>query len=190
MVLAGANHILVEEITSLLRVASQEADLTRAIKQLNQILPFRFWSLVITPLTDEFPSLDTKFINNYPPDYVAKYLEHQFYNFDLVSLNNFNPENFGPLTHWGSLYQEVEQGPSPFTPEQLEGNRALLDFIKDLGILRDGYSIGWRSTHRERSFGSIFSIADQIEVGPMSELVLKNLIQPLHMAMIQVYYQD
>ena len=153
----------INELISDLVICKESVDFDRIIENLKKLIQFRFWALVIVRLNEDGSMADDNhFLLNYPDRFMEAYTESRFELIDFVMITNFEPTNFGPFQHWAETYENVELNKENIDSKLYHKHHQFLEFVGQWGILQDGYSIGKRSQRGTETWGSIFSIADDL----------------------------
>lgn len=166
----------VNELGSALVVCKTRKDFDRIIDRLHGLISFRFWVLLIVRLNEDGSmSEDHHFVLNYPDEFTLGYGACRFELIDFVMLTNFAPDSFGAFQHWAQTYREVEERKEQIDPTLYSMHHKFLKYVAQWGILKDGYSVGASGKFGEETWGSIFSLADDLSGRPEAEAILTRL---------------
>ena len=180
----------VSELISAFATCRDESTLTGLMQRLSKIISFKHWALVTIKLANEWEmTKDHFFISNYPQTYLEDYVSLQLEFVDFVMLKCFQKENFGKLQLWADTYKEVEEQRGQIDPVLYKKHHEFLRYVKEWGILQEGYSLGKHSFIKDQNchYGSIFTIADGITPEGRTETILNALMPYLNTTIINMW---
>jgi len=187
-----ADQIQLQELVSFGFLVSNPEEMRIFIQRLKAFVPFTHFAFLICPLDEHLlPKHLDWHLTNYPEQYVQNYLEEQAYYVDLVVWAHFREAGFGVLQHWQDTYQaaqaQLERG--ELSKELYDKHLKFLDYVREWGILADGYSIGYRGLHPKSGepVGSILSVADGLETTKRTEQILTEIGPYLHQMMVRIF---